>query len=180
MAKVGFDTLTSSLTQTVATPEGGTTQATFDRLYNFYAFGGRVGHYLLGKSINVAPEWQSYLDVAAGRYSNLQSYICESVASKPSTYKALPASGCAGAYGGLSSNYVDSLKRPYRLDIDGALKIPYLPLLVGFDANLGQHALSTGHIDPAFSTPDDLRFLFATKFDVATLLTRLGVPAVSK
>jgi len=47
-----------------------------------------------------------------------------------------------------------------RWAFEGRLKIPRTPLMVGFDANVGRGA-------------SDLRFLFGTRFDMATLLDKL-------
>ena len=70
---------------------------------------------------------------------------------------------------------LDSRKRLYRLDIEGLLRIPYTPLYVGFNANVGQKTLGAGHLDNGYAAPDDLRFLFGTKFDIGTALSKMGI-----
>jgi hypothetical protein len=70
---------------------------------------------------------------------------------------------------------LDSRKRLYRLDIEGLLRIPYTPLYVGFNANVGQKSLGASHLDHGYAAPDDLRFLFGTKFDIGTALSKMGV-----
>jgi hypothetical protein len=54
----------------------------------------------------------------------------------------------------------DIRKRPWRTVVEGRLKIPESPLQVGFDANIGE-----GH--------DDVRFSFATRFDIGELFGKL-------
>jgi hypothetical protein len=51
-----------------------------------------------------------------------------------------------------------------RLGIEGVLKAPGAPVVVGFTANLGRSG-GTGR--------DDLRFFFGTRFDLGSLLARL-------
>lgn len=70
---------------------------------------------------------------------------------------------------------VDSRKRLYRLDLEGLLKIPNTWFYVGFNANIGQKNPGSSHLDHGYAAPDDLRFLFGTKFDISTLLTKAGI-----
>jgi len=50
-------------------------------------------------------------------------------------------------------------ERKFRWGVEGRLKIPETTLFVGVDANLGKG-------------PDDLRFLFGTRFDIGALFHR--------
>ena len=79
LAKVGFDSVTSPTTINVPAGTPGASSSgtiTLEPLFNSWGFGGRLGHYLLSRSENKAPETESHVDVAFGPYSNLQSYIC--------------------------------------------------------------------------------------------------------
>ncbi len=51
-------------------------------------------------------------------------------------------------------------RRPWRLAVEGRLQVPATPFQIGFDANLGRGR-------------DDLRFLFATRLNIAKLIHRL-------
>jgi len=51
-------------------------------------------------------------------------------------------------------------KRPLRAFVEGRLKIPDTALQVGFDANLGEG-------------PDDVRFIFGTRFDIGAVIGRM-------
>ena len=53
--------------------------------------------------------------------------------------------------------------RPWRLTVEGRLKVPATPLMVGFDATSG-----SGH--------DDLKILLGTRFDIGKLAQKLQVP----
>jgi hypothetical protein len=157
----------------------------------------------LSGSPNKAPEVYSYLDIGFGPFSNLESLVCNRTrytADTPAngTNPAVPGVPVAGqpietSYGGDCKtahpsfylapgngstdvyNVYETRKRIYRLDLEGLLKIPGTPIYVGFNANLGQKAVGAGMFDPHFSAPDDLRFFFGTKFDISTLLSKLGV-----
>lgn len=208
MAKIGFDTITGAQSQNVVLPGGAVGTQTYAQLYNYRNFGARIGHMQLSGSKDKAPEVFSYLDVTFGPYSNLESLICNRTrytADIPATNNAAAVAGSPIAGQQASTNFPDSLckttypsfyvapgggstdvydvyetrKRIYRLDLEGLLKVPGTPIYVGFNANLGQRALMAHHFDPQFKAPDDLRFFFGTKFDLSTLLTKLGVNPVN-
>jgi hypothetical protein len=170
IGKIGFNTITGATAQTVVLPaNGGTGTQTLDQIYNFYDYGFRVGHLGLTNTTQVAPELYSYLDFSLGRFSNLESLICH----RPDQHGAsVTGSGCA-IYG--SQYTFDSRKRLYRIDIEGLLKIPNTLFYVGLNANIGQKQVMAEKLDPNFAAPNDLRFLFGTKFDIAQLFSKLGV-----
>jgi hypothetical protein len=95
----------------------------------------------------------------------------------------LPNGDCALAYPTYYQNSAtpatfqylpyETLKRIYRLDLEGLLQIPGTAFYVGFNANIGQKAAGAGRFDPAFNAPDDLRFFIGTKFDISTVITKL-------
>ena len=156
LAKVGFDTPVGSLTQiqTTTTPAGATVTPTAvnqANFYNFYGYGGRVGHYALTKSRDEAPELVSYLDVIVGRYSNLETLIA-------------PEKGA-------TAEHPVKRTRLYRLGLEGILKIPTTPLIIGFSANVGQESLGLGSNTIVQRAGDDLRFLFGARFDAAKLMS---------
>lgn len=190
LAKIGFDTLTSGTQQSVVVPGGGTTTETYQQVYNFRSYGARIGHMKLSHSTDVAPEVYSYLDIGIGPYSNLESLVCgrtEYVTGGgplpgQSSATAIPNSQCISSF---PASYVDPNKansyevnetrtRVPRLDLEGLLKIPSTPIYVGFNANIAQKVVGRQNLDPAFKAPDDVRFFFGTKFDIATLVTKLG------
>ena len=93
----------------------------------------------------------------------------------PSYYSATVSPLPPGITPGAVWGPLDSRKRLYRLDIEGLLRIPYTPLYVGFNANVGQKSLGAGRLDHGYAAPDDLRFLFGTKFDIGTALSKMGI-----
>jgi hypothetical protein len=190
IAKVGFDTLTGSTTPTSVTPTGGgsaaVTQANLERVYNFYTFGGRVGHFGLNHGRDRSPELQSYLDFTFGPYSNLTSYVCEATAKAGLTKEnpttddngvATNADGSSCGIGVESLFPYPSQKRIWRFDIEGLLKIPSTPLVIGLNANIGQRSVGSDHLDANRAPGDDVRFLFGTKVDLSQVLKKLSVPS---
>ncbi|HYM74899.1 MAG TPA: hypothetical protein VE377_02885 [Candidatus Dormibacteraeota bacterium] len=168
LAKVGFDTLTGPTSQAIPTS---TSNLVFDRFYNHYGYGMRIGHYGLTSSPSQAPELISYLDVTLGHYSNLQSFVCEpaSTVLQPFT----PADSQCGAYFPPSQPFTDSRVTLNRLDLEGILKIPKTVAFVGFNANV--KASARRHLDLGLQPSDDLRFLFGVKLDIASVMQKLGV-----
>jgi hypothetical protein len=156
LAKVGFDTPVGDLTQiqtpTTTTPAGATitpTAVNQANFYNFWGYGGRIGHYALTNSRNEAPELISYLDVIFGPYSNLETLI-------------IPEQGPTTPV---------KRTRLYRLGLEGVMKIPSTPLILGFSANIGQESLGLGPHTIVQRAGDDLRFLFGARFDAAKLMS---------
>jgi hypothetical protein len=127
-----------------------------DSVYNFFNVGTRLGHYKLSADPNVAPELISYLDLTAGKWENFdltKGQPCNAPAN-------LGAFDCKNGTVKLGDNLLLIRERKFRLGFEGRLKIPETPLFVGFDANLGKG-------------PDDLRFLFGTRFDIGNLFGKL-------
>jgi hypothetical protein len=162
LAKVGFDTLTGSTTQTGTS----NTQLNFNRFYNHWGFGARFGHYSLSNASNKSPEVLSYLDVTYGPFSNLQSYVCVPPAAG---LTQIAGSDC-GIY---SATDVDSRTTLNRLDLEGMLKVPKTVMFIGFNANV--KAASRKNLDLSLQPNDDLRFLFGVKLDVASVMKKLGI-----
>lgn len=177
VGKVGFNTLTGPTTQTIPLPNGtGTTTESFENVYNFYNMGVRLIDYRMSMQRNRQPDVVSYFDVTFGPYSNLPSYVCVS-STTAATYKG---SSCGQyfppASGSTTVLAADSLKRLYRIDLEGTIVVPKLNVFLGINANIGQRSVGGSHLDTAFQPPDDVRFVFGYKTDVASLLKKLGVP----
>jgi hypothetical protein len=141
VAHVGF------IAPTASTTSGSTSVQPLNsaNFYNFFNFGGRFGHFKLTKDKNAAPELLSYLDVAVGRYSNLETLQ-------------------------FSSTTGTSSVRRWRVAIEGTLKLPSTPFLVGVSANIGQNLTGPATIKAA---KDDLRFFIGARFDIGKLLAKL-------
>ncbi len=98
-----------------------------------------MGHFKLSANSDAAPESMSYIDVVAGRFSNLE------------TLAPLPV-------------------RRWRIEVEGVMKLPATPFVLGFNANIGQNLLTPQTVQGA---KDDLRFFIGAKFDVGTMIGKL-------
>ncbi len=103
-------------------------------MFQFFSYGVRIGHLSLPPNRNRAPDLLSYLDVTWGKWKNLRNFP-----------NALPD---------------DTSKVPTRLGIEGRLKLPSLPFIIGFDSNTGPG-------------PDEFRFIFGTRLDLGNVLKKL-------
>ena len=138
LVKIGFETAIDSPTTTAVFSDGMATTPTVvtttpvnpDRFYKFYGYGMRLGHFKDSHDANIAPELISYIDIVYGRSGNFDL----SRASFDPTGR--------------------STIQPYRHGIEGILKVPKTPLIIGLSANL------SGPSVPLYSPrKDDLRFL---------------------
>jgi hypothetical protein len=138
IARVGFITPTDSVTGS------GSAAVNAGQVYNFYAFGARLGHFKLSTDRNSDPELLSYIDVMWGRYSNLESLVAE------------PGGTVA--------------ERRWRVAIETVLKVPSTPLVLGMSANIGQNLLGAPTVQ---SAKDDVRFFIGAKFDMGRVLAKV-------
>ncbi len=164
LAKIGLDTPAAPINQSQAQSQSSNAGNTLGTVvvpvnnasfYNFYAYGARVGHVALPApekardsdawSVNEAPELNSYLDIAVGRFSNLPTFL-------------------------KTGNYT----RLYRVSLEGLLKVPSTPLVIGVSANLGQANVGVNSAAIQKKAADDLRFLLGTKFDVGKITSYLA------
>lgn len=179
LVKTGFDTSVNGLNQTQqesSTPSLVQPIGTSSSFYKFYDFGFRLGHYQLsgappaGEKSGTAPDILSYLDVAWGRFSNMGSLLCPK-----NLYNGY--SSCSPPAGSTTAPLLP-WAHDWRLSVEGLLEVPGgKGLSIGFSSNVSQPTSSTVlngvtyvHIRPQ----DDLRFLFAYRFDISTIATKLA------
>lgn len=60
-------------------------------------------------------------------------------------------------------------------NVEGSFTLPHTPMIVGFNANIGQKVLAPGNVDLGVQSNDDLRFLFGFRSDLARILSKLAV-----
>jgi hypothetical protein len=120
-----------------------------DDVFNFFSFGARIGHFRTHRSRDLAPELISWLDLSVGRWEHFEF-------EEP----VLDAAG--RTLKDSSGNDIKVRRRPWRYEARGALRIPETPFLIGFEGNFGKG-------------PDDLRFIFGTRFDIAKVLKTLKI-----
>jgi hypothetical protein len=125
-----------------------------DDVFNFYSFGAMLGHFRL-HTRETADGWDINPDVAP----ELISWLTIS-AGRWENFEIEVPSGQKNAMG----EDILVRRRPWRIEALGRLKIPETPFLIGFDGNFGKG-------------PDDVRFLFGTRFDIGKILHTLRVAA---
>jgi hypothetical protein len=140
VAKVGFITPTGPVTEQAVNPA---------QFYNLYELGARMGHFKLSANSDSAPEAMSYIDVVAGRFSNLDTLA---------------------AVIGTDGSTITWRTRRWRIGIEGVMKLPASPFVLGFDANVGQKLTTPAVAEEA---KDDLRFFIGAKFDVGKMIGKL-------
>ena len=128
---------------------------TRDGALGFLSYGGRIGIYgydLLGlarRNRQVANDPIGYVDVTLGRSSAYRSYAFERTTNAAKTIETVSIAS----------------ERRRRLSLEGRMKIPSLPALIGFDVNI--RSLSDD------STPNDFRFIAAFRIDAQKALSRI-------
>lgn len=126
-----------------------------DGALGFVSYGGRIGIYgydLLGlarRNRQVANDPIGYVDVAWGRSSAYRTYTFERTTNAAKTVETVSIGS----------------ERQRRLSLEGRMKIPSLPALIGFDVNI--RSLSDD------STPNDFRFIAAFRIDAQKALSRI-------
>jgi hypothetical protein len=123
-----------------------------DDVFNFFSFGGMIGHFRLhgrGKGSRFVAD----NDIAP----ELISWLTFSV-GRWENFEIQTPTGDKDAAG----NDIMVRRRPWRYEALGRLKIPETPFIIGFDGNFGPG-------------PDDVRFIFGTRFDIGKILHTLKV-----
>jgi hypothetical protein len=158
LGRFGFNTLAGSSQSTTTTSSTTVTTTTTTALgttnplpstYNFFVGGLRLGTAAIepGSLHNI-----HYLDVAIGKFSNLENLLCKAGANQ------------------CSNLTMENRYRPYRLSFEGYYQLPITGFILGLSANVGpgffDHRTNT---DVQNRAPSDLRFLFGYKFDVVKL-----------
>lgn len=113
------------------------------RFYVFHTYGGRIGVSRMSYSKDVAPELISYIDVTIGRFSN---------------FDVNDGSG--------------KMRRPWRFQLEGIMKVPGYPVVLGFQANVRQN-FGTGDDIQFRDARDDLRFFIGTRFDAGKAIAKI-------
>lgn len=147
VVKGGFQTVTTN-SQSVTTPSPGnsTTTSTLNpsAFYRDLSGGLRLGHFQEWNSWNVAPELLSYIDFTFGKWGS---------------FAQCPPTGCITD----STGTVTNLNRPYLFGVEGRLKVPSTPLILGFNT-----------ITPITGTgKSDFRFTIGIKLDLGCVYSAL-------
>jgi hypothetical protein len=124
-----------------------------DDVFNFYSFGAMLGHFRLHGKRTGRDSFIPNKDIAP----ELISWLAITY-GRWENFEIETPTGQKDAMG----NDILWRRRPYRWEALGRLKIPETPFIVGFDGNFGKG-------------PDDVRFIFGTRFDIGKILRTLKV-----
>jgi hypothetical protein len=191
LAVAGFDTLLNP-TPPTSTPSTGatitTSSANFSSVYDSWAGGGELSWVQQPGIRDESVRTFAWISATVGNYSNLPSYICTAkpgsipaISAKYFSDPANPSTSCLVSpvpSTGTPTSYQVYASRQLipRIDIAGNLNLPNLPVVLGFDANLGQFAWRSNNLDIANKPGNDVRIFFGLRFDILTALGKLGVP----
>jgi hypothetical protein len=123
-----------------------------DDVFNFFSYGIMIGHFRL-HGTHTGSEFIPNPDIAP----ELISWLAIT-RGRWENFEVETPTGMKDAAG----NDILWRQRPYRWEALGRLKIPETPFIIGFDGNFGKG-------------PDDVRFLFGTRFDIGKILHTLKV-----
>ena len=164
LAKGGVMTITGDRETSEAQQFGG------DDVFNFYSFGMMLGHQRLHSRrkrnefgnyefnpLTHKPIWEANPNIAP----ELISWLTLSV-GRWENFEIMVPTGQKNAAG----EEIKVRERPWRVEALGRLKIPETPFIIGFDGNFGKG-------------PDDLRFIFGTRFDIGKLMRTLKLAGQS-
>jgi hypothetical protein len=191
LAVGGFDTLLNP-TPPTSTPSTGTSittaAANFSSVYSYWAGGGELSWVQQPKIRDESERTFAWLSASVGNYSSLPSYICTAKPGSTPTASAKffsdpanPSTSClvlpvTPSSGPTSYQVYASRHLIPRLDIAGNLNLPTLPVVLGFDANLGQFEWQSTNLDIVNKPGNDVRLFFGLRFDIVAALGKLGVP----
>jgi hypothetical protein len=136
-----------------------------DDVFNFYSFGAMLGHFRL-HARRKQDNWGHNLFNTFGKpiYESNPNIAPELISwltlsmGRWENFEIEVPTGQKDAMG----QDIKVRKRPWRYEALGRLKIPETPFLIGFDGNFGKG-------------PDDVRFIFGTRFDIGKILRTLKV-----
>ena len=186
LAKAAFETLLNpSASTTSGTSTGAAASvATFAPVYGYYAGGLRTGLRQYPATGDAAPRTWAQIDISVGKYSNLQSYICGPAASPVQTglsaaptntscYVAVPSGPITTTttYNLLSQNRTVVP----RLQIEGFIRFPNTPFVLGLDANLPQSVLSPARLDIQNKPGGNVAIYFGVSGNLLTLFKSFTV-----
>jgi len=185
LIKAGFTTLLNP--SATSTSSSGTAAANFAPVYWQYSSGLRAGYRQYPTANKDAkdqptPRTIAQVDITIGKYSNLQSYICNpNVSSGTST--TLPTNTvCFIAPSGSSTTYTLDQSRVnlYRMEVEGFFLFPGTPFVVGFDANLPQSALAPRNLDILNKAPGNVAVYFGVSGSLTSLFNSLKLAGSSQ
>src|SRR5947209_13492711 len=146
-----------------------------DDVFNFFSFGTMLGHFRIPtRRVLCESNDDSDLCVAGSdgrrwkyvRSTNIAPELIRCLTLSVGRWESFEITVPTG-FKDKDGHDITVRQRPWRYEALGRLKIPNLPFIVGFDGNFGKG-------------PDDLRFIFGTRFDIGKLFAALNAGQAAK
>jgi hypothetical protein len=190
VVKAGFDTLLNPSVGSASGTATGTLQTTsgsFSSVYSHNAVGLRLGWAKFPSDTNQAPKTMAQIDLAAGEFSNLPSYLCKpgkdygtELTTQPTDTTCFESTSTTTGGTTTTTYKLDAYRTLIpRVQLAGFIQLPTFPFRIGFDANLAQYAVGThvNKIDPLSKPGNDVRIYFGISIDPVAAIKKLGLPS---
>lgn len=177
IGKAGFDTVLNPGSVSSVTGSGGTVLQTteFSPVYSYEEAGVRIAWADISPRLDEAPRLYSAFSLSVGKYSYLPSYVCGEKPYGPLILKPTTTS-CYLPEGNRFQLDASRTVIP-RLRMEGFLRLPDYPFVIGMDANLGQYSVGdhSSQVDIQSKPGNDVRVYIGLTLDPTTALKKLGV-----
>jgi hypothetical protein len=178
LLKGGIQTITGERTTAEGTRFGG------DDVFNFFSYGLMLGHFRIPTKREQCKGWEEKDNPGVVRYAsdcyvgrdgrgyryvrntNLAPELISWLTVSRGRWESFELTVPTG-FNDKDGNPITVRERPWRYEALGRLKVPNTPFIIGFDGNFGKG-------------PDDLRFIFGTRFDIGKVFTALRVGQAAK
>jgi hypothetical protein len=181
VVKAGFDTLLNP--SATSTSSSGTTAANFAPVYWEYSSGLRTGYrqYPANTEKDSTPHTIAQVDITIGKYSNLQSYVCNPNVTSGTSTSQPTNTVCFIAPPSGSSTYTLDQSRTnlYRMEVSGFFSFPY-GFVVGLDANLPQSSLAPRNMDILNKAPGNVAIYFGISGSLTSLFNNLKLSGANQ
>jgi hypothetical protein len=190
LARGGFGTLlnpsgsSSSAGGASTTPATASTVTTtsFSSAYYFLGFGSRLAWDRYSSNTDQAPQTIAQALITFGQYSNLPSYVCNPTTVNPYATTSVITSCNQGKYAPTPATnptnfFIYSRTVRPRIDIEGFIKLPGYPFVLGVDANLQQSAIfGRSNLDVLNKPGTEIRIFVGATLNLSTFFSKLGAP----
>jgi hypothetical protein len=124
---------------------------------------------------NATPRTVTQVDITIGKFSNLQSFVCDSKKTSGTSTTEPTGTTCFTPQTANAGPYTLDQSRTnlYRLEVEGFFVFPGSPFILGVDANLPQSALAPKNLDIPTKAGGNVTIYFGVSGNLATLFKNL-------
>jgi hypothetical protein len=183
VAKAGFDTLLNPSATATSGASGSTTVvAQFAPVYTEFSGGWRMGLRHFNSSIDNSPRTVAQLDITIGKFSNLQSFVCNPKVTTTVTTQPTNTSCYTPQTSGASSYTLDQQSRItlLRPEVSGFVNLGSSNFVLGLDANLPQSVDAPKLFDVQNKAGGSVIIYFGYSGSLTGLFNSLKLPGSSQ